>query len=87
MRFRERLTAYQRRRKMTPLIATIHDQGDLMLGEDQRLCPGGASSPEPAGFSTRSRTSRDGRDHRVRMHRPKPRGAPLRPDSGATRPL
>lgn len=39
MRFRERLTAYQRRRKMTPLIATIHDQGDLMLGEDQRLCP------------------------------------------------
>ena len=31
MRFRERLTAFQRRRRMIPLIAVVSERGDLVF--------------------------------------------------------
>ena len=39
MRFRERLTAYQRRRRLIPLTAVVDFHGDLLIEDSQRLSP------------------------------------------------
>ena len=39
MRFRERLTPFQRRRNMTPIVAVVEPQGDLLIDKEQRLRP------------------------------------------------
>ena len=39
MRFRERLTAYERRRHLEPLEASVLPNGKLTLSDDQYLSP------------------------------------------------